>query len=158
MVRKKKVQIGWWVPAESVQSFREGVIRKRGQKWAYFGEELGRAMDAYLDNHLSHAEPCTRTHKQLKKTSKSRLYKLVGYLRANYQRELTDKSIYEALDGVFGADDFRTFTKYRDLLLDRKLIRRDRRAPPLDFVITTPSGKKRTIPAFIYKWEKGGNQ
>jgi len=150
---ERKVQVGWWVPEETVEAFRNAVFNKWGTDYRRLGEELGEAMDSHIDNHLSHEEPRTHAQKQPKKTTKSRLSKLVEYLREKYPKEPTDKAIYEGLDEIFGADDFRTFVKYRDLLLDRKLLKRDRRAPLMDFVITTPTGKKRTIPAFIYKWE-----
>lgn len=149
---ERKVQVGWWVPEGTVDTFRNGVFNKWGTDYRRLGEELDAAMNAHIDNHLSHEEPRTHAQKQLKKTSKSRLFKLVEHLQEKYPNEPTDKGIYEGLGEIFGADDFRTFVKYRDLLLDRKLLKRDRHAPLIDFIVTTPTGKKRIIPAFIYKW------
>ncbi len=119
MVKKKidkKVQLGWAVPEDSVRAFREAVIREWGQKYSYFGEELGRAMDRYVENHMSHPRLHARTHIQLSTRGLNTAQQIIDRIRSKFTSEVLEKDVNSAIQLEAGTDE-RTLKHYKNVLL-----------------------------------------
>ncbi len=119
MVKKKnekKVQLGWAVPEDSVRAFREAVIREWGQKYSYFGEELGRAMDRYVENHMSHPRLRAHTHIQLSTRGLNTAQRIIDRIRNKFTSEVLEKDVNSAIQHEAGTDE-RTLKSYKRVLL-----------------------------------------
>lgn len=113
---EKKVQLGWAVPEESVRGFREAVIREWGQKYAYFGEELGRAMDAYVENHLSHPDVHTHTHVPLSTRGLNTAKRIIARIRTKFTKEVVEREVNAAIQHEAGTDA-RTLRNYKQVMM-----------------------------------------
>lgn len=113
---EKKVQLGWAVPEDSVRGFREAVIREWGQKYAYFGEELGRAMDRYVENHMSHPRLHARTHVQLSTRGLNTAQRIIDRIRSKFISEVLEKDVNSAIQLEAGTNE-RTLKHYKNVLL-----------------------------------------
>lgn len=74
-MKKKRKQLGWWVPKESMKGFKDAVYAKWGKLRGVLGDELAQAMDNHVGNHMFH-EPGQHTHTKITRISqKSVAYK-----------------------------------------------------------------------------------
>lgn len=116
VTKVKKVKLGWEVPEESVRAFREAVIRKWDQKWAYFGEELGRAMDNYVSNHLSGPPVRAHTHIQLSTRGLNTAKHIMDRIRTKFPKQVLEKDVDMAIRHEAGTSD-RTIRDQKNTLL-----------------------------------------
>lgn len=122
MAEKKKVQLGWAVPEESARSFREAVIRRWGQKYIYFGEELGRAMDNYVDNHLSDSPVHAHTHVPLSARGLNTATRIMDRIRSKFTKQVLEKDVDMAIRHEAGTCE-RTIRDQKNTLLRLGLLK-----------------------------------
>jgi len=142
---EKKVQLGWAVPEGSVRAFREAVIREWGQKYSYFGEELGRAMDRYVENHMSHPRLRAHTHIQLSTRGLNTAQRIIECIRNKFTSEVLEKDVNSAIQLEAGTDE-RTLKHYKHVLLSLKWLELksvgDWKKPTIYRIIREPEAEK----------------
>ena len=117
-----KKQLGWAVNEEISEAFKRFVLAKCGKLHTSLGEELGKAMKAYIQDHQSLASTHTNTQiaphaRGLKRANEIFNLVVLDAHRAEGKLFVPGKVLDDAIRKVSGADD-RTLRKYRKLLLD----------------------------------------
>ncbi len=89
-MKSKRKQLGWSVPRESAEGFKDAVYAKWGKLRGVLGDELAQAMNNHVGNHMFHEH----THTKLAKISPE---------SATYQRCL---AVFDRLRGARGDRNF----------------------------------------------------
>ena len=112
------------------------------------GHHLQRALIDYM-RHLP--DGLARTQK-VTRTAAGRIDKLTGFLRNHCHLEaVTDIDIWDAVRELKIGEDWRTFWKYRHLLLIERILV-DPTLTKQHMVRVTTVGKKQSVPVFQYGW------
>ena len=119
-MKKKRKQIGWWVPKESAKGFKDAVFAKWGKLRGVLGDELAQAMDNHVGNHMFHEH----THTKVARISpESVAYKhcLAVFERlrsAKGDRNFTRREFDTAIRTTLHVKDPRTIQGYVDQICE----------------------------------------